>query len=338
MTGARGRTARLGGIALAGLLAAALTGCGAAAQDDAPAAADGGGGGGGGAYPITVATSQGEVTVESAPERVVALGFSSADELISLDIDPVKVAVDPDTLAENAPWLVDPLTEAAGDGDLASIADPSLVTADGSPDLEAIATAAPDLIIAEVYQVPDRAAFDRLNAIAPTITPDTDAFNPDWDERLLSTAAAVDRTERARELIAELEEEFAAVGAEVPGIGDRTYQWVRADDNGYVFGNGSLFELFGMRPADNQDNTQTAAALSLENTGDLDADLLAVWAQTEERQAELEADPLFRELPSVRNGTVYFAGLDFANAINSPAPISLRWLRDELAPVVGALA
>lgn len=283
-------------------------------------------------------TSQGEVTIESAPQRVVALGFSSADELISLGVDPVKVAADPGTLAANAPWLVDPLTEIAGNDGLASVADPSLVTADGSPDLEVIATAAPDLIIAEVYQVPDRAAFDRLNAIAPTVTPDTEAFNPDWDERLLSTAAALDRTGQAQELIAELEAEFAEVGAEVPGIEGRTYQWVRADDNGFVFGNGSLFELFGMHAADNQDNTQTAAALSLENTADLDADLLAVWPQTEERRAELEADPLFRELPSVRNGTVYFAGLDFANAINSPAPISLRWLRDELAPVVGALA
>ncbi|WP_306367836.1 ABC transporter substrate-binding protein [Nocardiopsis sp. CC223A] len=318
---------------MAGLLAAALTGCGAAAQDDAPAPADGDG-----AYPITVTTSQGEVTIESAPERVVALGFSSTDELISLGVDPVKVAVDPDTLPEYAPWLIDPLTEAAADGDPASVADPSLLAADGSPDLEAIATAAPDLIIAEVYQVPDRAAFERLNAIAPTITPDTDAFNPDWDERLLATAAALDRTEQAQELITELEAEFTDIGAEVPGIEDRTYQWVRADDNGYTFGNGSLFELFGMRPADNQDNTQTGAALSLENTAELDADLLAVWAQTGERQAELEADPLFRELPSVRNGTVYFAGLDFANAINSPAPISLRWLRDELAPVVGSLA
>lgn len=333
MTGARGRTARVGGVAMAaGLLAVALTACGAAAQDDAPAAE------GGGAYPLTVATSQGEVTIESAPERVVALGFAPADELISLGVEPVKVAVNPGTLPEDAPWLVGPLTDIAGEEGLESVADPSLVLPDGTLDLEAIANAEPDLIIAQAHHVQDAQAFEQINAIAPTITPDTDAFNPDWDERLLATAAALDRTAQAEELIAELEAEFAGTGAEVPGIGDRTYQWVRADDNGYTFGNGSLFELFGMRPADNQDNTQTAAALSLENTAELDADLLAVWAQTGERQAELEADPLFRELPSVRNGTVYFAGLDFANAINSPAPISLRWLRDELAPVVESLA
>ncbi|MGW9349037.1 ABC transporter substrate-binding protein [Nocardiopsis flavescens] len=335
MTGAHGRTARLGGVgAAAGLLAALLVGCGADAGEGDPGAAEGGGGG---AYPVTVATAQGEVTIESAPERVVALGFSPADELISLGVDPVMVAVDPATLEENAPWLVGPLTEAGGEGGLEAVAAPELVTGDGGVDLEAVANARPDLIIAEAYQVQDAAAFERLNAIAPTVTPDTDALNPDWDERLLSTAAALDRTERAQELIADLEAEFAEVGAQVPGIGERTYQWVRADDTGYVFGNGSLFDLFGMRPAENQDNTQTAASLSLENTADLDADLLAVWAPSGERREELESDPLFQELPSVEAGTVYFAGLDFANAINSPAPISLRWLRDELAPVVGAL-
>ncbi|MFL1428459.1 MULTISPECIES: hypothetical protein [unclassified Nocardiopsis] len=96
MTGTRGRTARSGGTtAAAGPPAAALTGCGAAAQDDdAPAPADGDGDG---AYPITVTPSQGEVTIESAPERVVALVLSPADEPISLGMDPVKAAVTPGT-------------------------------------------------------------------------------------------------------------------------------------------------------------------------------------------------------------------------------------------------
>ncbi|MFC3995807.1 ABC transporter substrate-binding protein [Nocardiopsis sediminis] len=273
-------------------------------------------------------TLHGDVTVPEQPERVVALGVAAADELISLGVEPVAVAADPGTLQDNAPWLADRI---------AGTADADLVPLDGEPNLEAIASAGPDLIVAEAYQVQDEAVFDRLNAIAPTIAPATDAVNPDWDERLLTTAQALGRTEEAEEIIDTITAEFAEAGAAVPGIDERTYQWVRADPDGYGFGNGSLFELFGLRPAGNQDNTQTGDALSREDTAELDADLLAVWAQSDEQRAELDADPLFRDLPAVESGTVYYADLAFANAINSPAPISLRWIRDELEPVIGEL-
>src|SRR5690606_9124774 len=118
----------------------------------------------------------------------------------------------------------------------------------------------------------------------------------------------------------------------------RTCQWVRVDPKGCAFGNGAVCELLGLEPAANQDNTPTGDPLPKENTADLDADLLAVWPQNDEQRAELDGDRLFQELPAVESGTVYYADLASANAINSPAPIGLRWLRDELAPAVGRLA
>ncbi len=319
-----GRGRRRAAAAIA--LAVAVTGCGAGAgageagQTSSPGA-DG--------YPVTVQTLHGGVTVGESPSRVLALGFAAADEALSLGVTPVAVAADPRTLETATPWLAE---------ELAGIADPGLVSADGGPDLEAIASVEPDLILAETYQVPDAATFEQLNAIAPTVAPDSEALNVDWDTRLRTTARALRREEEAEELITDIGAAFAEVGGRVPGIGSRTYQWVRADPGQYAFGNGSVLELFGLRPADNQDNTQTGEPLPLERTEELDADVLMVWAPTGEDRDRLADDPLFQELPAVEASTVYHADLAFANALNSPAPIGLEWLRGELEPIIGQLS
>lgn len=307
---------------LALVLTAGLAGCGSSdAADDADASSDA-------SYPLTVKTSHGDVTIEKAPQRVVALGAATADELISLGIAPVKVAADPDTVEAQTPWMAD---------ELAEIADGSLMNDKGELNVEAVAAAEPDLIIGEPWQVADKGVFDQLNDIAPTVSAASQDLNVNWDVRLLKTAEAVDRTDEAKTLISQIQKEFAAVGDTVPDISSKTYQWVRVDPDAFGFGNGSMFELFGLKPAENQDNSQNGAPLSKEKTSELDADLLAIWAPTEDLRASLDDDKLFQALPAVKNGTAYYAGLDFAIAINSPAPMALRWIKDQLKPTIEAL-
>lgn len=328
VSGDRHRTERRrGGRAVAGVtltLALGLAACGSpdAAAGDSPS--------GDGEYPLTVDTSQGKVTIPKEPHRIVATSATTADELLSLGVKPFKVAVTPEELKIGYPWLVE---------DATAIADGGLMQKNYELNVEAIAAARPDLIIAQTFQVTDKAVFEQLNSVAPTITPDSKALNVDWDERLLKTAEAVGETKKAETLIAKVEKEFAAVGDTVPGISSKTYQWVRADPDGFGFGNGSVLELFGLKPAANQDNTQnTNPSLSKEKTAELDADLLAVWAPTKELRKQLDNDPLFQALPSVKNGTVIYADLDFADAANSPAPMALRWLKDKIVPYIEALA
>jgi iron complex transport system substrate-binding protein len=176
-----------------------------------------------------------------------------------------------------------------------------------------------------------------LSQIAPTVTPDSTALNVDWDQRLLSTAAAVDKTGEAEDIITKIKAEFAAAGASVPNISSKTYQWVRADPDGYGFGNGSVLELFGLKPAANQDNTQNGPPLSKENTAQLNADLLGIWVPTQQLRDALDKDPLFQSLPAVKNGTVFYADLAMADAANEPAPMALQWLKDKLLPVIEKL-
>lgn len=312
-------TAMIAGAALIALAACGSSGGGAeTGGDDAS-----------GAYPRTVQTLYGDVTIPEAPKRIVALSFANADELLSLGVTPIKVAADPKTLADTTPWVADQLR---------STADANLTTASYELNVEAIAAAKPDLIIAQTWQIKDQAAFDQLNDIAPTIAPDSKALNVDWDVRLRTTADAVAKTDEAEKLITDIKAEFKEVGDTVPDVSSKTYQWVRVDADGFGFGNGSVFGLFGLKPGTQQDNTQNGAPLSLEQTSKLDADLLAVWAPSADLRKSIDNSKLFQQLPAVQNGTVYYAELDFANALNSPGPLALRWLKDQLAPTIEKLA
>lgn len=301
---------------------AVLSGCGSSSADGGgSASADG-------AYPLTVQGRYGPVTIDKAPERAVALSPTSADELISVGVTPVAVAADPATLEASYPWMSDSIKD---------ISDAKLMSPSGELNLEAIAQTTPDLIVAATWQVTDKAIYDKLSQIAPTVTPDSDALNVDWNERLLATAAAVDKTDEAKQIIADIGKEYAAVGDKVPDISSKTYQWVRADPDGFGFGNGSVLGLFGLKPAANQDNTQNGPKLSKENTAQLDADVLGIWIPTKELADGLAKDPLFQALPAVKRGTIFYADFPVAYAANTPAPMALRWLKSKLAPTIEKL-
>src|SRR5687767_12081603 len=72
------------------LLAAALvvTSCGSGDEPDTGGGAASGTGPSG-AFPVTVGTAFGDVTVEEEPTRVVALGWSDAETALALGVQPV---------------------------------------------------------------------------------------------------------------------------------------------------------------------------------------------------------------------------------------------------------
>ncbi|HET6392097.1 MAG TPA: iron-siderophore ABC transporter substrate-binding protein, partial [Blastococcus sp.] len=75
----------------AALLATALvvTSCGSG--DDSGSSSETGGAASGSseAFPVTVSTAFGDVTVEEEPTRVVALGWSDAETALALGVQPV---------------------------------------------------------------------------------------------------------------------------------------------------------------------------------------------------------------------------------------------------------
>src|SRR5918994_119938 len=78
----------------AALLATALvvTSCGSGDDSDSGSETGGAASGSSEAFPVTVRTAFGDVTVEEEPTRVVALGWSDAETALALGVQPVGVS------------------------------------------------------------------------------------------------------------------------------------------------------------------------------------------------------------------------------------------------------
>lgn len=103
---------------------------------------------------IRVTDELGEVVLENAPTRVVALEFSFVDALATLGVSPVGVADDGD-----ATRVIEPIR--------AKLDDWASLGSRSQPSLEVIASLKPDLIIADAER--HTAVYEDLKRIAPTL-------------------------------------------------------------------------------------------------------------------------------------------------------------------------
>lgn len=113
-----------------------------------------------GGYPVTVDTAYGEVTLEEKPERIVVLTPQYVDLLTALDEEPTVTnpgdkAGEEDFL-EFYEWLEDEYT-----GDV----DAKLLNADFQAAPEVIGSYEPDLILGNVWSVPEE-VYGQLSDIA----------------------------------------------------------------------------------------------------------------------------------------------------------------------------
>src|SRR4051812_23996227 len=76
-------------LAVALSLALAVTGCGSDSDDGGTAGSGVASGSSSGAFPVTVSTAFGDVTVDEQPTRVVALGRGDAETALALGVQPV---------------------------------------------------------------------------------------------------------------------------------------------------------------------------------------------------------------------------------------------------------
>lgn len=142
---------------------------------------------------ITIQTAQGEATVPQAPERIAVLDLGAIDTLKALGITPAAV---PDNLYLD--YLKDFAPEAARVGTVLE------------PDLEALAGAAPDLIVVANRTAPARQS---VSQVAPAIDMSVDGGKlvEQLKERLNAYAQLYGKQAEAETLIAALDEKLAAV-------------------------------------------------------------------------------------------------------------------------------
>jgi iron complex transport system substrate-binding protein len=341
----RPRPARRAALAASLVLALVLAACGG---DD-----DGGTAGGGGdaaevpvadegAFPVTIEHSMGSAEIEEQPERVVTVGFTDQDTVLAFDVVPVGVrdwyGDQPDS---TFPWAHDRLGGA----------EPEVVGDGTSVNVEAVAALAPDLIVA-VYEQLDESTYETLSEIAPVVT-QSDEFQPyaqPWQETTRMIGTALGQPDRAEELIAEVEDAYAAARAEHPEFEGTTAAMAQFGDSPSFFyltypddPKASFLSQLGFTFPDEITEVveeNEGEEISFENLHLVDQDI-AVWiagVESPELVESLRDDPLYQELAVAQEGRDLFLeeGVDelsWGTVLSIPAAIDV--VVPQLAEVLG---
>ncbi|WP_084244031.1 ABC transporter substrate-binding protein [Planomicrobium okeanokoites] len=159
-----------------------------------------------GGDPVTIQGTNGEVTLDEPAKKVVVLEWTYAEDLLALGVQPAGMA-DIESYGDYVniePQLDDTVIDVGGRQE---------------PNLEAIAEIDPDLIIGVDFR--HTAMLEELERIAPTVI-----FNPypedesidlyqEMETTFLEIAKAVDKTEEADQVLADLEEKYEESAAEI---------------------------------------------------------------------------------------------------------------------------
>jgi iron complex transport system substrate-binding protein len=315
------------------LIAALLAACAGPGPASAPGTAEPG-------FPVTVTHAYGTTTVPARPQRVVALGYGDvavAHALGAPIVGALRNQEDP-----NLPYVQPPLA-----------ADVLGIAPDPDVDLEKIAAYRPDLILAVTsYLVMDQAGYDRLAAIAPTVTYASALYSASMQDDARQIGKALGADAAVAELITNADAHVAALKQELPGLAGRTYLFgqARGEVLPMVVGEQNLSTVFmrslGLRVPDAFVDAPASAALApgtvgvgYENVGMLDgADVLFVTFAGRGDQARFESSPLVQQLRAVRGGTYLPLTLDQAVALQAPNVVAVDWLLGQLRPTLQKVA
>ena len=317
----------------------ALSGCGAEAADSTSPES---GAAGSEHFPVTVESALGEATIEQKPERVVTIGWGSADTAVALGTTPVgieEVAWGNDEHG-NYPWVTEAIQK-RGDELPATFAGGTDI------DIDAIVALEPDLILAPNSGI-SQEDFDILNDLAPTVAYPEKAWNIDWDEQITVIGKALGEPVAAEEAIAGIEQSLADSASEHPEFADKSFAYVwggGAPGSLVLYNEGDarvdLLTALGMKVAPEVRDIPSAegsftSELGLENAGKLnDVDVLFTWYNDEEEQQRTEEQRLFAQIPAVERGSVV-RSLDRQVGMASSflTPLSVPWVLDRFEPMI----
>lgn len=289
-------------------------------------------------YPVTIETAFGDVTLTEEPERVVTVGWSDQDYVLAFGVQPVAVTYwNGDEADGTQIWTDGIVTE-----------EPTVMNAPDGVDLEAVAAADPDVIIA-LFAGVDEATFVKLSAIAPTVVrsgADTD-FGVSWQDTTMRVGEVLGRPARAAELVAGLEDRFEAVAGAHPDWADVEFSLL--DFSGTEIGvygaadpRSRFYAELGFVTSPESDELAGAdhwATISIEQAGLVDDDLVIWRAWSEENVAEIEANPVIAGMSSMVDGRVLYVGTlnDVGYAQGWGTILSLPFALDGVVPMLEAL-
>jgi iron complex transport system substrate-binding protein len=329
---------------LAGLFTLALAPVLAACGSDEGSASDDAAGGTSSApaeesaFPVTIAHKWGETTIESAPKRVVTVGYTDHDSLLAVGIVPVGVTYwFGDAEGVVFPWALDAL----GDAELPTV----LKDGDGIQ-VEKIAELAPDLIIGQYAGITEK-DYALLSKIAPTVAQSGDYsdYGMPWDEMALNIGTAVGQATAMQAVVDGVKQRLADDKAAHPEFAGQTAIVVTPYDGLFVYGpedprSRMLADLgFTFPTAFESSDDEFGSGVSAERTGELDEVGVTVWIDLE---ADQNVKSVFEQTAtSYPEGRWFDIGEDDGDyyvAHSFITPLSIPYLLDRYVPALAAAA
>lgn len=316
-------------VVLALPLLALATACGSGtsdAADVAPAASQAAA-----AFPVTLEHAFGSTTVPAQPTKVVSVGFTDQDPLLAVGVTPVGVrewfGAQP---YATWPWA----QEALGD------AKPTVLGA-SELELEKIAALDPDLIVG-LSSGMTQEQYATLSKIAPTLARPKDVvdFGVSWQDATRLVGKAVGRSDRAEQVVDDVEETFAEAREQNPSLAGKTATFGIMFEAGSVsaYGpqdaRGRLLADLGLQlPKAVVDGAGDTffAAVSGERLREIDADAL-VWGEFGDSDDYVRKLPLRPSLKAVKTGGEFFLTDQESGAASFGTALSLPALLDTFVP------
>ncbi|MCS6574702.1 iron-siderophore ABC transporter substrate-binding protein [Curtobacterium flaccumfaciens pv. flaccumfaciens] len=280
------------------------------------------------AFPVSITTGLGTTTIESAPKRVVALGWGDAETALELGVQPVGAS---DWLAFGGdgvgPWLKGAYDKS-----------PKIIQT-LEPSYEDILKLNPDLIL-DVKSSGDKERYDKLSAIAPTLAIPKGGANylASTEQQTTMIAKALGKESEGKKLLSGLDDAYAAARKAHPDFAGETavvgayssegFGAYASTDSRSTFMRNLGFEI--PKAIDQQAGKEFSVHLSDENLDLLDADLtliLPIYVDA----SEASSNKLFQKVPSVEAGhAIVFDDKDVSSAFSMGTTAAIEWALDKL--------
>ncbi|UIX31191.1 ABC transporter substrate-binding protein [Streptomyces sp. GQFP] len=279
-----------------------------------------------GTFPRTVTHFKGTTTLKTAPTRIAVLSTGQLDDLLSLGLVPAAT-----TRADNAGLVPDYLADAfpQDKAELAAMTDAGTRQA---PNLETLAAAKPDLILAN-DSLGD--LYPKLSKIAPTVVTAGNGIN--WKRDLLLVGEAVGKGEAAQEMVDDIAADAAKQGTP---LGSTTVSMVRfTPDRTRMFGvssfTGSIAVDMGLGRPKSQQFRAISEDIGAESIDTADADWIFYSIQGDAGKtdaASVVAGPLWKSMKAVTAGHAVKVDDDpwYLNAGPTAARLVVRQLAEHI--------
>lgn len=279
-------------------------------------------------FPRTVGHGLGEITIPAKPERIVATADrDQLDVLLAMGVKPVLYGFSGD-YEVSAPWVPPTLLDGL---------EKSSMPASFEPNLEAIVSAQPDLIVdawatEEQYQI--------LSAIAPTVEIKVDVTTT-WQEAQRLAGFASGLKSAAETAISETEAEIARHAERLVSYKDLTVAVAFQQGDQFVMIPGNeigarIVAALGMTVISPPDGI--GGLFSLEQMGEFLGDADIILSLDFGNLETQDANPVFRQLPAVQAQRYVAVTIDVASACYQESTLSLRWAAGPVADALIAAA